>query len=452
MTYSLEDNDAFSIDSINGDVTVTSILQYDVTSSYNLAVSASDGDSLATIVRLLIYLEDTNDHAPEITVHSRTPEGHLQVKESEDSTVFVGHVSVKDLDAGPNGEFTCSIDSQEFQLLQYPNIDSEFKIQSTVSLDREEQDTYSLLLTCEDKGETTQINEIVIVVDVTDVNDNDPTFEEALYSKSVAEDIPLGSEILVLTASDLDSGINSELRYSFVDKSSLFEIDSFSGSIRTLDHLDYETTKTHQLTISVHDSGSPPKSSSTLLMISVQNIDDEAPIFSKDSYTFYIHEEEPLTIVGSVNATDSDTSSSVLYSLDPRQNPGNSFTISPYSGVIQALRSLDREVKEIYSLLVLARSTSSQVSSVEVSVVLEDINDNSPLFHFPSPADGTIQISKKLTPGRYIFNSFSAGSTIALQNIWTYYIHLWIFLEILKQTFRNFKKIKCLMRSNVTNK
>ena len=405
----------FSIDDLSGVVTLISTLDYEVASEYSLEVSAKDGnpDSIATIAVLDILLQDQNDHQPEIIVNSPTPEGHLKVNEEQEVPEFVGHITVLDRDTGNSGVFSCALSAGPFQLESInPNINTEFKIMSTVVFDREEKHQYEITLTCRDNGQPSLESFKDIIIDITDVNDHIPTFERSVYTASIQENNIPGTEVIQITATDGDIGVNSDIRYflSTSPTGAIFDVDTHTGQVTAHTRLDYEEHTSIQMTLTARDLGDPSKSSTSVLFINVDDIDDAVPEFELDVYTFYVPEEHGSGLtVGNVTAHDPDTMSSssnrnsFMYSLDPRHNPGNMFAIRPYTGEIFTSRVLDREVQQSYSLRVLAINANQsvvQIGSARISIIVTDINDNAPVLEFPSLTNNTLHVTSDLEVGQ----------------------------------------------------
>jgi len=91
----------------------------------------------------------------------------------------------------------------------------------------------------------------MLFVNVLDVNDEAPRFNESNYFLSVAENLPGGTEIGGLVAFDADLSPND--RHTFkLDMTSelrdLFSIDLLTGVIYTRRALDREMKQSYQLT------------------------------------------------------------------------------------------------------------------------------------------------------------------------------------------------------------
>jgi len=98
----------------------------------------------------------------------------------------------------------------------------------------------------------------MLYVNVVDVNDEAPRFNESIYQLSVVENSPSGTEVGRLVALDADLSPNDRHTFSLNVTSelrALFRIDSLTGVIYTRRHLDREMTDRYQLTAVV--TGTP---------------------------------------------------------------------------------------------------------------------------------------------------------------------------------------------------
>ena len=122
-----------------------------------------------------------------------------------------------------------------------------------------------------------------VTVRVKDVNDCPPTFNKPDYFDRVPESAPIGTTVLKIHASDEDSGINAEVRYSLDTDD--FVIDSYTGDVTTATTLDYETTLLYKINVTAHDRGTPRLQKTTTLSVEVTNVNDNPPMFTSLEYT-----------------------------------------------------------------------------------------------------------------------------------------------------------------------
>jgi len=182
-------------------------------------------------------------------------------------------------------------------------------------------------------------------------------------------------------------GANSALVYSITDgdPGSYFNISSSTGKITTARNLNFEEAQSYSLTVEARDSSSPINSQLASLShvdVIVTPLNEHAPAFSQSSYNVTISENTATgTTVVSITATDNDAGSQgeLSFSL----SSGAPFYIDEVSGAIVLKQALDYEAETSYLLTVIAADgdlASPKSSSVNVTVMLRDENDNAPTF------------------------------------------------------------------------
>lgn len=437
MFYKLSDRskeehgDRFGIEAQTGDLYLRSNLDYEVEQAYYLTITAQDQgpNSLPAYAKVTVKVGDINDHTPEITVNSLTPSGLVQVEEGSPEGTFVAHISVVDLDAGRSGEVRCSMDSYEFKLEQL--YQTEYKIVTTAVFDREVKSVYHLRIVCEDRGVPIQATSKHVVVTVIDANDNSPQFDKPVYIAQVRENISKGSFIVQVSAEDDDVGGNGALTYDILGQSasstSVVKINAQTGVIRSNIVFDYEKETYYQFTVIAKDNGDPVLTGSTTLRLSVIDSNDEVPHFDQANYEFKIPENAPAnTYIGTVFASDNDSPqfNQVRYALDPYYGGLNSFSVDSISGDISNLRILDREKKDVYHLVMVASNEGypHMKSYVNTTVHVLDVNDNAPVFDFPSDTNNTIQIATDVPIGTPIIRVKARDPDLGSNATLSYYI------------------------------
>lgn len=132
---------------------------------------------------------------------------------------------------------------------------------------------------------------------IEDVNDNAPEFGSSTVQISVPEDVEPGSPLYQAHARDRDSGRNSVVRYCLIrekDGEDLFSVDPVLGHLTLTRRLDYETAQRHTLVIAATDSGTPKLSSNMTLIVEVQDVNDNPPVFQSSEYSVSILESLPI--------------------------------------------------------------------------------------------------------------------------------------------------------------
>ncbi|XP_065814551.1 protocadherin alpha-8 isoform X22 [Labrus bergylta] len=279
------------------------------------------------------------------------------------------------------------------------------------SLDREVAGSHSLVLTALDGGKPPKSGEMTILVKILDVNDNTPIFSRDVYSVTLSENAQIGTTIIRVNATDLDEGQNGEVFYTFGNSVSnnlfkLFEINSSTGEITVKGLIDFEQKDKYEIEIQASDKGIAPLTTEKSVIIKIVDVNDNAPEIEVTSYSSSIPEDSrPGTTVAliSVNDLDSGLNGKVICSI----SGDVPFTLSPslkdkmYSLVTKS--PLDREKQSHFDLTITAKDAGQPPLSSEktISVVVSDVNDNSPEF---SLSPYTFYVAEANEPGTSVFS------------------------------------------------
>lgn len=325
-------HDYFSIVASSGLVTTAWSLNREDEDFYVIEISAWDG-AYSSHPNALVYVtvEDVNDVTPRFIRSRYTKE----LFESVSVFVTVVKVEAVDEDEGSNSEVTYS--SRDIPDTFHLDAQSGF-LTLVQSLDYEEEESYIFQVWATDHGDAPLSSSALVEVVVVDVNDHTPVFDSGFQVVSVSENSPSGTFVVDLSASDGDSGSNSEL--SFMITGDLQAMQAFSidqdGVIRTRYELDRERLSSYNLVIEVRDGGNPPLSSTTSVEVQVDDVVDDPPTFSLVAYETTITKETPAnTILVNVSATTQDLDPSILYSISSGAN-NTLFRINQRSGIISA--------------------------------------------------------------------------------------------------------------------
>ena len=185
------------------------------------------------------------------------------------------------------------------------------EISTNQSLDRENTTQYVVMVTATDDGDPPLETNVSVTIDIDDVNDNSPVFPAMPTSFSISENLPMGTHVATISASDADEEgtENSEISFNITGGSGAeyFSIDSSSGNLTVAASPDYEKNTSFELVIEAYDGGFPILRSNMTFTILIRNLDDNAPLFVKRQYSFSIDENNHINdLVGRVQARDLD--------------------------------------------------------------------------------------------------------------------------------------------------
>ncbi|KAG8579377.1 hypothetical protein GDO81_010850, partial [Engystomops pustulosus] len=351
----------FKIDSVNGSITVTSEIDYEVTERYELTVEAKDGGNLAAHCKIYIDVIDINDNAPEITVTS------LVTTIPEDSLpgTIITLVNVHDLDSKENGELTCELsENVQFQLISTSG--NYYKLVTTTYVDREKISGYNITIIATDHGFPQLSTNKTIHLNISDVNDNSPFFDRENYVVYLQENNLQGTSIYRIHASDNDISENAKISYSVLSNtiddipvSSYFSINSLTGILYAQRSFDYEQLREFQF-----QNDNAPK-------ILYTSPDTEGSAL----FEFIPHSAEKGYLVTKVIAVDADSGHNawLSYHLVQVKEPFL-FTIGQRSGEIRISRDLpDTEsLRQKVVVLVKDNGIPSLSSTVTLSLVVAE--------------------------------------------------------------------------------
>ena len=203
-----------------------------------------------------------------------------------------------------------------------------------------------------------------------------------------------------MEAKDGDEGINGQLTFDLQGEGSgNFTIDS-SGFVLTATPLDYEITSHYILNVTAKDGGSPPLSATAQVNITVDNVNDNVPVFETSAQVSKVREDVAIgTRVVRLNATDADGNQ--LNFTFSSGNEAGAFAIQLTTGLITVAAKLDREDTENYTLAVKATDLGGQSVTHNATIQVIDVNDNAPVF---KQASYSKDIRENLPSGKTFFN------------------------------------------------
>ncbi|TRY71883.1 hypothetical protein TCAL_08438 [Tigriopus californicus] len=262
-------------------------------------------------------------------------------------------------------------------------------------LDAESQTEYQLVLTLTDGhlGVGNFITQSLLIL-VEDVNDNPPIFQP--YSNTITVEEHSGTKIIgVVEAIDRDSGIFGQVIYELREQDGFdepFKIQTADGKgiLTLVEDLDYETRPVYQLEILARDRANfgQANTATAAILIKVKDIADQPPEFVTVPSVTRVSEDVPkFDEVLRVRAVDGDRDigNPIVYSIV--SGPSDIFAINPDTGIVYTQVALDRESPRSSNGAFILGIEASEIGGIEepsvlteVTIIIEDVNDESPEF------------------------------------------------------------------------
>uniref|UniRef100_A0A3Q3CQF1 Cadherin domain-containing protein n=1 Tax=Haplochromis burtoni TaxID=8153 RepID=A0A3Q3CQF1_HAPBU len=382
----------FAINVETGEIILKGPLDYESNKYYLIDITAKDRGvpEMEGHSRVQLDIEDINDNAPEIVLTSDPS----PVPEDARSGTVVALISARDLDSGENGKVTLHL-SKSSPFALKPSFSNNYELITSGPLDRERSSEYNIEIKATDSGSPPLSSKKIIPVTITDVNDNAPVFTQKTYNVYLKENGVPGSILYSVSASDLDFGENAK---EVEDGKAVPELVLEKP-------LDREKKAIHQLLLTALDGGNPVLSGTSQITITVLDVNDNFPMFEKNTYKVSLQENTAQnTFVVKIAATDADEgpNGEVEFSFGSRTPDSvlSVFEINPLTGEIHLKGDLDYEKASSYKIEITARDKGvpEMESHCRLQIDIVDVNDNTPeivLTSEPQPvredaASGTV--------------------------------------------------------------
>uniref|UniRef100_A0A672JBJ4 Cadherin 7 n=1 Tax=Salarias fasciatus TaxID=181472 RepID=A0A672JBJ4_SALFA len=308
----------FSVEPKTGVIrTALSNMDRETRDQYVLVIQAKDMvgqmGGLSGTTSVTVTLTDVNDNPPRFTHKSY----QYTVLESLPVQSVVARIKAADADIGSNaemdyrimdgdapGQFNITTDenTQEGMIILLKPLDFETKSSFSLRIEATNRNIDSNFLSLGSFSDTTSVK-----VTVEDVNEP-PVFSKALSELVVSEDAKVGTSIGRVSAHDPDTS-NNAIRFSIdrnTDLERFFNVDALSGVISTAKPLDREANSVHNLTIFAIESQDPTQIGRGVALVTVQDINDNAPVFAIDYETLLCENAMPGQVIQTISAVDKD--------------------------------------------------------------------------------------------------------------------------------------------------
>ncbi|XP_016072740.1 PREDICTED: protocadherin-16 [Miniopterus natalensis] len=387
--------DPFSVGRYGGRVSLTGPLDFEQRDRYHLQLLAHDGPHEGR-ANLTVLVEDVNDNAPvfsqslyQVTLLEHTPPGSAILS-----------VAATDRDSGANGHISYHLASPAEGFSVDPNNGTLFTTAGAVALGHEGLGVVDVVLEARDHGMPGRAARATVHVQLQDQNDHAPSFTLPHYRVAVTEDLPPGSTLLTLEATDADgSRTHATVDYSIIsgNRGRVFQLEprlaeagesgglgpQALGCLVLLEPLDFESLTQYNLTVAAADRGQPPRSSAVPVTVTVLDVNDNPPVFTRASYRVAVSEDTP---VGAellhVEASDADPGlhGLVRFTLTSG-DPSGLFELDESSGALRLAHPLDCETQVLHQLVVQAADpVGAHFALAPVTIEVQDVNDHGPTF------------------------------------------------------------------------
>ncbi|XP_037117216.1 protocadherin gamma-A4-like isoform X40 [Syngnathus acus] len=235
---------------------------------------------------------------------------------------------------------------------------------------------------------------------IQDVNDNAPKFKNNLIVMEIQESAEKGTRFSIEEAHDADIGQNAVQRYALQNNNNfILTVDNNKVELVLEKKLDREKQSEMNLLLTALDGGSPQRSGTVAIRVTVLDANDNAPVFSQAVYKASLPENSvPGTIVINVSATDADegVNGNVSYDFGHVSDEHNLFNIDPTTGEIKVTGLIDFEEIASFEIKVEAKDGLGLTSYAKVLIDITDLNDNAPLINLMSL---TNPVAENVSPG-----------------------------------------------------
>lgn len=359
-SYSISGADAgyFTIDSATGLITSKARGDFETKASYTLIISVSDTSNNITHQTISISLNNLDDTAPSIISEN-------QISVTENQTIIYKAIANDDIAIQPDSFTLSGVDAGFFTINSSTGL-----ITSKASSDFETKSSYK------------------ITVSVSDTSGNSASMAIAITIKNEDESAPVISSVNTLRLDE-----NQAISYQIIaiddialepnsytlsgPDANYFSINSTTGLVTSDKDGDYENKSNYLITVGVKDTSG--KSAHLNITISLNNLDDTKPTISSPAR---IKVDENTEITYQTNAQDNIALKFDSYALSGID--ADYFNINTKTGLISSKTKGDYELKSIYRFIVSVSDTSDNITSLSVTIELNDLDDIKPLITSPA--------------------------------------------------------------------
>ncbi|XP_021342222.1 protocadherin-9-like isoform X2 [Mizuhopecten yessoensis] len=348
----------------------------------NISVVCRDHGSpvLSSSLHFLVRILDENDNKP--VFHQDTY--FAFVEENSKIGAMIKQVGATDIDIGRNAVvyYYLTDDAQgRFAINSISGV-----ITTYTHFDREQRNHYEFTVLAVDSGNPPMTGSATVVLTVTDVNDNYPTFDGDSFQFFVQENLAIDAYVGTLSANDDDEGVNKEVIFSiapsYADRVPFYVMSD--GAIKTNIRLDRETKSIYTFEVEVRDKGTPPLSTATNVILHVTDDNDQAPVIqfpnkgnNSVSISYLVPVGTTITKVLAYDLDEEGPNSRLTYSIKAG-NHHDIFAIGQTSGNIYLKRAYSLESDETFRLEISVKDNAPQPKETvhHLEIILKYSNES----------------------------------------------------------------------------
>ncbi|XP_016403198.1 protocadherin alpha-C2-like, partial [Sinocyclocheilus rhinocerous] len=376
----------FSVDTDSGEIRVKSNVDFEETNSYEMYIQAADRGQGAIAVHCKVVVEvlDVNDNPPEIVLSSLSS----PVREDARADTVVALISINDKDSGQNKQVSLDIipPNLPFKIKSFRN---HYTIVTSAFLDRETIPSYNVTVTATDGGTPPLSSSMTLRVEVADVNDNPPRFEQTSYTVYVLENNVPSAPLCVIKATDPDAGENARITYTILNDNnhgisvaSYVSVKPATGEVYALRSFDFEKLREFHFQVKAQDNGVPPLSRVATVYIYIMDSNDHSPQFVRPaangslSTETILRNSEAGVLVSRVLAWDLDAGENAWLLFSLHHPPElDLFKLHEYTGEIRTTRRVNEDNSTVFSLTVHVRDHGlpSRSASTTINIAVMEL-------------------------------------------------------------------------------
>uniref|UniRef100_A0A3Q1GCP1 Protocadherin alpha-8-like n=1 Tax=Acanthochromis polyacanthus TaxID=80966 RepID=A0A3Q1GCP1_9TELE len=310
LNLNVQDLESRIGESVSAELVLQRALDREKQAVIKLTLTAIDGGTLqkSGTSEIIIHVLDINDNIPTFTKTLYK----TSITENAPLGTTVVTVTATDADEGANKDIVYLLNSKDQDhVLEIFEIDSKTgTITVKETIDFETNPAFEIRVQATDKGQPPLTAQCKVLVEVVDLNDNAPDITVTSLLSTVKEDAEIGTAIALVSVLDKDGGKNGEVKCEILN-SIPFKLEINYKNYYSLvigGALDREMISHYNITIKAMDEGSPPLSSTSVVLIEVSDVNDNAPWFSESIINMYVEENSPVgTVLKAISATDADS-------------------------------------------------------------------------------------------------------------------------------------------------